>query len=130
TRWSGPRSEPDVEKPDLEVVWEHYGGRVLGSPGGWQKAICCIHEDSTPSASINLDDQKWSCFVCQEAGDSLDLIGIKENLAFKEAVKRAGELGFEQNEARSAQRAGGSLSKPARHGGNRVPSGKGNNRGG
>src|SRR5690625_1914959 len=119
-----------VEKPDLEVVWEHYGGRVLGSPGGWQKAICCVHEDSTPSASVNLDEQKWSCFVCQEGGDSLDLIQLKENVGFKEAIEHARIVGFEQGEARPAQQAGGSLSKPARHVGNRVPSGKGNHRGG
>lgn len=73
----------------LTEVWESYGGQVVGRDSEWRKALCPIHQEKTPSASVNEDAGKWNCFVCDEHGDVFDLIARMENIDFKSAVERA-----------------------------------------
>lgn len=82
----------DQWRPDLEEVLHYYGARVLNGRGSWQKATCPLndHEDSSPSASVNLDAGKWNCFSCDNRGDALDIIERNEGLAgFSESLRFA-----------------------------------------
>lgn len=83
----------DVPKPSITELWESYDGTVLGADrGGWQKATCVLHEDRSPSASINEEECRWRCFVCDESGDAIDLIMRKENARWLDARAIAQKL--------------------------------------
>ena len=86
-------SKKPIPKPDLEAVFEHYGARLVGGDrGGWRKAECPLtaHEDRNPSASVNLDECRWTRFSCSKGGDAIDLIMENESeLGFAGAVRLA-----------------------------------------
>jgi CHC2-type zinc finger protein len=74
----------DIQKPDIEAVFEHYGLRIFGRDnGGWSKAECPMpdHEDRNPSASVNTSAGKWHCFTCSRGGDGYDIIQEREGFA-------------------------------------------------
>lgn len=81
------------ERPDLAAVLEHYGVHVPGSRVTAMVA-CPLHEDKTPSCSINLDKQLWRCHSCDEKGDSYTMIMKKEATDFVGARALATTLGF------------------------------------
>lgn len=82
-----------IPRPPIRHVWESFGGTVTGRPiGGWAKAVCVLHDDHTPSAQINEDEDKYHCFVCNVSGDAIDLIMRVENVEFIEALNRASQL--------------------------------------
>lgn len=75
-------------KHDLKSVVLHYGGKV-GQSHGWRSMKCIIHDDKMNSASINVADQKYYCFVCDFSGDVYDIIMRKEGGTLKDAIARA-----------------------------------------
>ena len=71
----------EVEKPDLESIYSHYGLQILGRDnGGWAKASCPLpeHEDRNPSASVNRSEGKFWCHACGRGGDGYDIIQERE----------------------------------------------------
>lgn len=64
----------------LEKAWEHYGGTLLTHREGRNKARCPLHDDANASASVNILEQKWTCFAGCGYGDIYELVGIAENL--------------------------------------------------
>lgn len=70
----------------LEAAWEHYGGQILTQRHGRNKAKCPLHDDANASASVNIDEQKWTCFAGCGYGDIYELIMLAEpgNLRFPE----------------------------------------------
>jgi len=76
------------DKHDLETVVKYYGGRV-GTSTRWQATKCVIHPDAHASATVNIREQLYSCFVCDLYGDVYELIKKKEGIEFKDAVARA-----------------------------------------
>ncbi|MEU4155671.1 CHC2 zinc finger domain-containing protein [Actinoplanes sp. NPDC026670] len=87
------------ERPDLAAVLEHYevfvhAGRNL------QMVKCPLHEDRTPSCSINLTRQLWNCHSCGKAGSAWDLIMEKEQTDFRGARAFAASQRFAEGAAR------------------------------
>lgn len=79
----------------LEQAWEEFGGRPLGPHHGWQKTLCVVHDERRPSATVNLETGKWSCFGCGGHGDVYDLIGLHEGLTdFVDQKRFAEEKGW------------------------------------
>ena len=79
-----------IPKPDIVEIVEAYGGTVLGGDrGGWRKATCPIHEDKSPSASVNSDECRFRCFVCDFSGDAVDLIMKVTSAGYPAAIKLA-----------------------------------------
>ncbi|MFE0773895.1 CHC2 zinc finger domain-containing protein [Streptomyces sp. NPDC058861] len=72
-------------KPSIADVLKHYYGISLRERGGWQKTLCPLHPEENPSASVNTERQRWSCFVCDIAEDSYDVIMREEGCGFREA---------------------------------------------
>ena len=68
-----------IDPPDLRVVWEHYGGSPKETSGE-QSTRCPVHDDNTPSASVNTGSGLWHCHACGNGGDVYELIQIKEGL--------------------------------------------------
>src|ERR1700760_3718127 len=74
------RVKREIPKPSIPELWESYGGAFLtGDRGGWRRATCVLHEDATPSASVNEEECKWHCYTCDKGGDAIDLIMEKED---------------------------------------------------
>ena len=105
-------------RPNVVEVFEYYNARVVSSSGQWQKAQCPLleHEDQDPSASVNEEAGKWRCWVCDKAGDGLDIVKENEGLAgFVDCLR------FAETHFGGSDRKGGS--EPLRRGGLSVRSG-------
>ena len=84
---AGPRQEK-APKPDLQAVLLHYGVDAPRS-GNY---ICVAHDETTPSMSVNLDEQVVQCFSCGFAGDAFNIIMTKEDCDFTGAVEAAAQF--------------------------------------
>lgn len=89
-------------KPDLQQVLEHYEVYVTHSG----KYICCFHDETSPSLSVDLNEQLFKCFSCGVAGDAWTAIETKEGLDHKDARHFALEQGFESGSGDPAPAAG------------------------
>ena len=87
---AGPRQEK-APKPDLQAVLLHYGVDAPRS-GNY---TCVAHDETTPSMSVNLDEQVVQCFSCGFAGDAFNIVMRKEGLTFGEAAKFATDSRFD-----------------------------------
>ena len=74
-------------KPDIPILdlLELLGCRVKKAGKEW-KATCPLHDDRTPSMSIDRAKNLWYCFVCAEGGDSIQLWMRAKNLSFQDAL--------------------------------------------
>jgi len=75
-------------KPDLAIVLEHYGVRLVAKHG-WAACKCVVHDDSHASAAYNLDKQVYNCLVCNLLGDVYDVVAAKEGVDFTNAKRIA-----------------------------------------
>lgn len=83
-------SRTPTPKPSIEAVFEHYYTEVqISDYGDWKKICCPLHVESRPSASINLELNRWKCHVCDVSEDSLDIVMREESLGFREAQEFA-----------------------------------------
>lgn len=78
-------------RPRIEDVISHYAGYRTSK----RMIHCLLHEDRTPSCSVNYDRQLWNCHSCGASGDSYTLIMLKEDCDFKTAVSLAKKYGLE-----------------------------------
>lgn len=75
----------------LEAAWEHYGGTLQGTHGRI-KARCPLHDDKNASASVNIEEQRWTCFAGCGFGDIYELVQIADGFtSFPEAKAFADE---------------------------------------
>lgn len=116
----------DVDRAHLlAVVFDHYGYEM---PISRRKILCPVHVEDRPSAVVDPDQGKWTCFACMERGDGFDIIRIKESVGFSDAVKIAeGLLDSSQREVResSSRKPSRGVSRGSRNssaGGSYVPS--------
>jgi len=107
-----------TDKPDLASVLDHYGTTVPNK-AGYISIRCVLHEDTQASATVNIDKQRYHCFVCQFDGDVYDVVANKEGLGFKDAIARAEVIanGNRTQVRRPTQSSNGLL--PARSGNNK-----------
>lgn len=100
----------DNEKAPIFPILEFYGLDAIDPGGGRMKCICPFHDESRPSASVDLDKQRFRCFACQVQGDAIDIIMQQEGLDFIGAAKFLEEnFGIERKKISS-----GSGSRPRR----------------
>lgn len=60
--------------------------------GGWQPCKCPLHEDRTPSASVNTTTDRFHCFVCDINEDVIGMIQkINPGVSYVEAKQEAAE---------------------------------------
>jgi hypothetical protein len=80
-------------KPELAAVLDHY--EVPYSPTRVsQMAHCPLHEDRTPSLSLNLRSGLWKFHSCGRGGDSYTLIMELEGIDFVRARTLAAAVGL------------------------------------
>ncbi|MFI5840519.1 CHC2 zinc finger domain-containing protein [Catenuloplanes sp. NPDC051500] len=109
----------NTERPDLTAVLEHYGVQV-NTMRVTSMVACPLHEDNTPSCSINLDRQLWRCHSCNGGGSSWDLIMAKEETDFRGARAIAASVGF----AAGAAGGGDEQVSGSAYGGRRAVAGR------
>ncbi|MFF5433440.1 CHC2 zinc finger domain-containing protein [Streptomyces griseofuscus] len=82
------KTEP---KPPITRVLAHYYGLELKATRGRVKTACPLpsHPDSNPSASVNIDGDRWSCFGCNISEDSYAVIMRERKCGFTEAKEFA-----------------------------------------
>ena len=110
-------------KPDLQEVLEHYGADVHHSG----KTLCCFHDETSPSLSVDLEEQLFKCFSCGIAGDAWTAIETKEGLSHKDARTYAADHGFQRGGDDSG---GGPVPRSTGWGSPRTPRGSRPRRGG
>ncbi|MGL5852635.1 MAG: CHC2 zinc finger domain-containing protein [Phycicoccus sp.] len=92
----------DSPRPSLEAALTFYGVHDHR-----RMVPCPLHEDRTPSCSVNYTKGVWHCHSCGEAGDAYTLIELKEGIDF------AGASAFAANHNLGAEGSGGG-GKPLR----------------
>ncbi|NBR23945.1 MAG: hypothetical protein EBU08_09290 [Micrococcales bacterium] len=106
-RFKGP---VDANTIPIGTIVLHYGGEVR--EGRSASVRCCIHPDKRRSAVINTYDNLFFCHTCGKGGNAVNVVGIIENLEFKDALARAIEI---------VVGSGQSLQQKPGRKGNRVP---------
>lgn len=67
-------------------VAEHLGIKYK-QKGIWHMALCCCHDDHTPSMGLNATTNRWRCFACGKSGNAIELVMKHENLSYADALK-------------------------------------------
>lgn len=80
----------DANSIPIGVVVKFYGGEVR--EGRACSVRCVLHNDSRRSAVINTRDNLYYCHTCGKGGNAVNIISIKENVGFKDALNRAVEI--------------------------------------
>lgn len=65
------------EHADFEKVALHYGLALTGK-GQQKQALCCFHDEDTPSLKINTEKNIFNCFGCGKHGNILDFVTLME----------------------------------------------------
>ncbi|MFF9481412.1 CHC2 zinc finger domain-containing protein [Streptomyces sp. NPDC014733] len=88
---------PTPKPPIAELFAEFYPEVHIPKAGQWRKICCPVHRESNPSASVNLELNRWKCFVCCLSEDSYDVIMREREIGFRQAQEwassRFGSLG-------------------------------------
>jgi DNA primase len=76
--------------PDPASYFEREGLRMTGRRV-WRSAICCFHEDHSPSLRVNVDTGAFRCMACGvRGGDILEFHRLRHGLSFKQAARDLG----------------------------------------
>ena len=110
SRKSGKRNgRTDANAIPIGVIVAHYGGEVR--EGRACSVRCVLHSDSRRSAVINTQENLYFCHTCGKGGNAVNIISIKENMEFKDALARAVEI---------LTRSGNPIQQRSKRGGNKV----------
>ncbi|MFE6226878.1 CHC2 zinc finger domain-containing protein [Streptomyces sp. NPDC057854] len=93
-------SDSSSKPPIAEVLARYYGFSTKATRGR-VKIACPLpsHPDSNPSASVDLDKNRWNCFACNLSEDSYAVIMREDKLGFTEAKEFArAEFGGDSEE--------------------------------
>lgn len=72
---------------DFLLLYENYFDITRTS--GEAKVNCVLHDDAHASASVNLDNGLWNCYVCNKGGDAITLVMEAESLKYRDALRFA-----------------------------------------
>ncbi|MFC8099419.1 CHC2 zinc finger domain-containing protein [Streptomyces sp. NPDC057363] len=83
-------NEPRL-KPPIARVLNHFYGFETTRERGRVKIPCPLpdHPDSNPSASVDLDKDRWNCFACNLSEDSYAVIMRENGFGFTQAKEFA-----------------------------------------
>ena len=101
----------DANTIPIGIIVAHYGGEVR--EGRSSSVRCVLHDDSRRSAVINTKDNLYYCHTCGKGGNAVNIISIKENMEFKDALARAIEIiaGSGSSVQQGSKRRSGSVSR-------------------
>lgn len=76
----------------MEQVLLYYGAEKVPHRSGWAKMRCPFHEDQNPSASVNLERQRFKCYACNLSQALVGLIKWVEGVGYSEAIQIAQKI--------------------------------------
>lgn len=92
--------------PILDIL-SYYGGSPPSSGRQWAPLCCPLHKERSPSATVNVQAQRWMCHVCFERSeDAIGTVMFVEQCDFKRAVEICESLTNATNEP-AAKKPGG-----------------------
>ena len=80
----------DANSVSIAEVVKHFGGEV--KEGRNVSVRCCMHSDTRKSAVIDTYNNLYYCHTCGKGGNAVNVIMELENVGFKDALARAGEI--------------------------------------
>ncbi|WP_080516551.1 CHC2 zinc finger domain-containing protein [Salinispora tropica] len=106
------------QRPELTAVLDHYDV-PYHSDRMRQMVSCPLHEDRTPSCSLDLARQLWNCMSCGRAGSAWDLVMEMESCDYRGAVEFVRRAAFAASDANAATGSsyGDRRRKPGQRGG-------------
>lgn len=88
---AGPRISQDEIEALLEGDWSRVvagaAGVELRREGDSYVGLCPLHEETTPSFSLNARKGLWHCFGCNEGGNIIQFLQRMNGGSFQKAVK-------------------------------------------
>ena len=84
------KANSDANSVSIAEVVRHFGGEV--KEGRNVSVRCCMHDDSRKSAVIDTYNNLYYCHTCGKGGNAVNIIMELENVGFKDALARAGEI--------------------------------------
>ena len=60
---------------------------TLKGRGNQYYGHCPLHDDKSPSLSVDREKQLWHCFSCNKGGDVIDFVRLVDNLDTRSAMK-------------------------------------------
>jgi DNA primase len=88
---AGRIKDEDVDAVRAAVRIDHVVGeyvQLTNGGGGQLKGLCPFHDEKSASFYVNPGKGVFSCFGCQESGDTLGFVMKIEHLTFVETVER------------------------------------------
>jgi hypothetical protein len=73
-----------MTKPDILTIIQGEGVELKQRGKSW-RALCPLHQEKTPSFTVNPEKQLFHCFGCGKGGDAIQFIQELKGLSFKEA---------------------------------------------
>ena len=84
------KANSDANAVSIADVVRHFGGEV--KEGRNVSVRCCMHSDTRKSAVIDTYNNLYYCHTCGKGGNAINVIMELENVGFKDALARAGEI--------------------------------------
>ena len=84
------KDSSDANAVSIAEVVRHFGGEV--KEGRNISVRCCMHNDTRKSAVIDTYNNLYYCHTCGKGGNAINVIMELENVGFKDALARAGEI--------------------------------------
>jgi DNA primase len=84
------KDSSDANAVSIAEVVRHFGGEV--KEGRNISVRCCMHNDTRKSAVIDTYNNLYYCHTCGKGGNAVNVIMELENVGFKDALARAGEI--------------------------------------
>jgi 5S rRNA maturation endonuclease (ribonuclease M5) len=82
--------EQILRENPLDAYLASRGIKLIGA-GSERKCKCPLHKDKSPSMSVNLKMQVWTCYAGCGGGSVLDLMSRLEGVSVGELMKRLGD---------------------------------------
>lgn len=99
-----------TDKHSIADYLSHIGAQVPARSSGWRKMRCPFHDDSTASAAVNFESNRFKCHGCDTAGDTYDLIIKERGGTLSEAIEYAQTISPQSDAAiRTQHRIGGGV---------------------
>ncbi|MFH0813128.1 MAG: CHC2 zinc finger domain-containing protein [Pseudomonadota bacterium] len=76
-------------KPDIVTLMTKEGMELM-QRGKYSWGLCPLHQEKTPSFSVNPERQTFHCFGCQKGGDIIAFIQELKGVSFPDALKYLG----------------------------------------
>ena len=74
-----------MDELTIADVLTHYGGSADVNGVGWHSIKCPFHDDSTASASVNIELNAFKCHACHVHGDAIGVVMQQESMNYREA---------------------------------------------